>query len=119
VQDVEGVRNALDDVWRSAPVDILVNNAGVNVPQPVLDVDEDSWDAVVDTNLKGTLFVTQAFARLASRDGRPGVVISIGSQAGTVGIEERAAYCASEGGLVQLTKVLAIELAPLSMTAVG
>lgn len=115
VQDVQGIRNAVDEVWRSAPLDILVNNAGVNVPQPVLDVDEDSWDTVVDTNLKGTFFVTQAFARLASRDGRPGAVISIGSQAGMVGIEERAAYCASKGGLVQLTKVLAIELAPMSI----
>lgn len=115
VRDVRGIRNAVDEVWRSAPLDILVNNAGVNVPQPVLDVDEDSWDTVVDTNLKGTFFVTQAFARLASRDGRPGAVISIGSDAGMVGIEERAAYCASKGGLVQLTKVLAIELAPMSI----
>lgn len=90
-------------------VDILVNNAGVNHPAPAVDVTEAQWDAVLDSNLKGTFFLTQAFARRWIDATRAAAVINIGSQAGTVGIEERAAYCASKGGLDQLTKVLAIE----------
>lgn len=112
VRDVGSIRTAMDEVWSQGPVDILVNNAGVNVPQPVLEVDEESWDAILDTNLKGAFFTTQAFARRVTETARTGTVVNIGSQAGAVGIEERSAYCASKGGLAQLTKVLAIELAP-------
>ncbi|MDN3460113.1 SDR family oxidoreductase [Rhodococcus sp. APC 3903] len=93
-------------------IDILINNAGVNHPSPALDVTEEQWDAVTGTNLKGTFFLTQALARTWVATGAGAVVVNIGSQAGTVGIEERAAYCASKGGLDQLTKVLAIEWAP-------
>jgi 2-deoxy-D-gluconate 3-dehydrogenase len=93
-------------------IDILVNNAGVNHPAPAIEVTEAQWDAVLDTNLKGTFFLTRALARTWLAAGSAGAVVNIGSQAGTVGIEERAAYCASKGGLDQLTKVLAIEWAP-------
>lgn len=79
---------------------------------PALDVTEEQWDAVAGTNLKGTFFLTQALARTWVAAGTGAVVVNIGSQAGTVGIEERAAYCASKGGLDQITKVLAIEWAP-------
>ncbi|WP_280401410.1 SDR family NAD(P)-dependent oxidoreductase [Nocardia carnea] len=92
-------------------IDILINNAGVNYPAPALDVTEEQWDTVTGTNMKGTFFLTQALARTWVGSSA-GVVVNIGSQAGTVGIEERAAYCASKGGLDQLTKVLAIEWAP-------
>lgn len=107
----------LDDVVETiftrlnGKVDILVNNAGINHPAPVLEVTEQQWDQVHDSNLKGTFFLTQAFARRWIGSGEPATVVNIGSQAGTVAIEERAAYCASKGGLDQLTKVLAIELA--------
>jgi NAD(P)-dependent dehydrogenase (short-subunit alcohol dehydrogenase family) len=93
-------------------IDILINNAGVNHPAPALDVTEEQWDAVASTNLKGTFFLAQALARTWVAAAAGAVVVNIGSQAGTVGIEERAAYCASKGGLDQLTKVLAIEWAP-------
>lgn len=92
-------------------LDILVNNAGVNEPSPAIDVTEDQWDSVVDTNLKGTFFLTRALAKTWITSGNSAAVVNIGSQAGTVGIEERAAYCAAKGGLDQLTKVLAIEWA--------
>jgi NAD(P)-dependent dehydrogenase (short-subunit alcohol dehydrogenase family) len=93
-------------------VDILVNNAGVNHPAPALDVTERQWDSIVDTNLKGTFFLTRELARGWISAGVAGTVVNVGSQAGTVGIEERAVYCATKGGLDQLTKVLAIEWAP-------
>jgi 2-deoxy-D-gluconate 3-dehydrogenase len=92
-------------------VDILVNNAGVNHPAPALRVTEVQWDAIVDTNLKGTFFLTRALAREWVEHHVEGTVVNIGSQAGTVGIEERVVYCATKGGLDQMTKVLALEWA--------
>lgn len=108
----EGVDRVVSELSR---VDILVNNAGVNVPQGVFEVDETSWDAVIDTNLKGTFFASQAAARhmVAGGGGR---IVNIASQAGVVGIEERSAYGASKGGQITLTKVLAIELAQYGIT---
>ena len=64
--------------------------AGANVPQGVFDVDEESWDAVIDTNLKGSFFAAQAVARHMVERGGGGRIINVGSQAGVVGIEERS-----------------------------
>lgn len=108
VTDIASFAEIAENAW---PIDILVNNAGVNVPQSVLDVDESSWDLVVDTNLKGAFFLTQAVVRKMLAEGRAGSVINVGSQAGEVGIEERSAYCASKAALHQITKVMALELA--------
>jgi 2-deoxy-D-gluconate 3-dehydrogenase len=118
VTDVASVRAGVDRVVSElGRLDILLNNAGVNVPQGVFDVDEESWDAVIDTNLKGSFFAAQAAARHMVERGEGGRIINIGSQAGVVGIEERSAYCASKGGVSLLTRVLAIELAPHGITA--
>ena len=112
VRDVTSVRAGVDRVVSElGRLDVLVNNAGLNVPQGVFEVDEGSWDAVIETNLKGTFFAAQAAARHMVKSGGGGRIINIASQAGVVGIEERSAYGASKGGVVLLTKVLAIELA--------
>jgi NAD(P)-dependent dehydrogenase (short-subunit alcohol dehydrogenase family) len=111
VLDVASLHATADQVLAGGPVDILVNNAGVNRPQSALEVEESAWDSVLDTNLKGVFFLTQAVARSMVESGRGGSVVNIGSQAGSVAIEERSAYCASKGGLEQITRVLAIELA--------
>jgi NAD(P)-dependent dehydrogenase (short-subunit alcohol dehydrogenase family) len=117
VSDVASVRASVDHVASElGRLDILVNNAGLNIPQGIFDVDEASWDAVVDTNLKGTFFATQAAARHMADRGEGGRIINVASQAGVVGIEERSAYGASKGGTVLLTKVLAIELAEHGVT---
>jgi 2-deoxy-D-gluconate 3-dehydrogenase len=100
-------------------IDILVNNAGVNIPSPALEVTEADWDQVLDTNLKGLFFMAQRAARdMKDRGGR---IINMASQNGVVGYYRRAAYCASKAGVVNLTRVLAIEWAPLGITvnAVG
>jgi NAD(P)-dependent dehydrogenase (short-subunit alcohol dehydrogenase family) len=92
-------------------IDILVNNAGINRPQPAMDVTEENWDLVMNTNLKGLFFCAQAVGRVMIPQ-KKGKIINISSDAGTVGIPQRAVYCASKGGVNLLTKVLAIELAP-------
>jgi NAD(P)-dependent dehydrogenase (short-subunit alcohol dehydrogenase family) len=111
VLDVASIRHVVDDVWERGPIDVLVNNAGVNRPAPAMEVTEDAWDEVVDTNLRGAFFVAQAVARRMIEAGTGGSIVNIGSQAGSVGIEQRAAYCSSKGGVTQMTKVLALELA--------
>lgn len=91
-------------------IDILVNNAGVNVTQWAVDVTEEAWDRVVDTNLKALFFCAQAVGKVMIQR-KKGKIINISSQTGTVAIPQRAAYCSSKGGVNQLTKLLAIEWA--------
>jgi 2-deoxy-D-gluconate 3-dehydrogenase len=91
-------------------IDILVNNAGVNITQWAVDVTEETWDRVLDTNLKALFFCAQAVGRVMIRQ-KKGKIINISSQTGTVAIPQRAAYCSSKGGVNQLTKLLAIEWA--------
>ncbi len=111
------VRGAIDGLGR---IDILVNNAGVNIPRPALDVSEEDWDRVLDTNLKGVFFLAQRTARFMKEHGG-GRIINMASVNGVVGYYKRAAYCSSKAGVVNLTRVLAIEWAPLGITvnAVG
>ncbi len=91
-------------------IDILVNNAGVNTPQAALDVTEQIWDRILDTNLKGVFFMSQAVGRgmIARKHGK---IITIASQMGVNGYERRAAYCASKAGVINLTRALAVEWA--------
>jgi NAD(P)-dependent dehydrogenase (short-subunit alcohol dehydrogenase family) len=112
MQQVESIRNMVDQAARQlGGLDVVVNNAGINIAKPVMDVTEDDWDRVIDTNLKGTFFCAQQAGKymLAQNKGK---IINIVSQMAFVGYIKRAAYCSSKGGVVQLTKALAIEWAP-------
>jgi NAD(P)-dependent dehydrogenase (short-subunit alcohol dehydrogenase family) len=91
-------------------IDILVNNVGINIPEPALEVTEEHWDQLMDINLKGLFFCAQRVGQVMVTQGH-GKIINIGSQMGLVGGRLRAAYCSSKGGVVQLSKVLAIEWA--------
>jgi 2-deoxy-D-gluconate 3-dehydrogenase len=95
---------------RFGRIDVLVNNAGINIPEPALEVTEEHWDRLMDINLKGLFFCAQKVGQVMVSQGQ-GKIINIGSQMGFVGGKLRAAYCSSKGGVVQLTKVLAIEWA--------
>jgi len=91
-------------------IDVLVNNAGLNIPQVAEDVTEEAWDRIFDINLKGAFFCAQAVGKVMIQQ-KKGKIINISSQAGSVGLILRSAYCASKGGLNLLTKVLALEWA--------
>ncbi len=101
-------------------IDILVNSAGVNRTIPALEVTEADWDFVVDVNLKGLFFCCQAAAREMIKSGK-GKIVNLASINGVVGYFKRAAYCSSKGGVVNLTRALAIEWAPhhINVNAVG
>ncbi len=100
-------------------IDILVNNAGINTPKPALEVTEQQWDAILGVNLKGVFFTAQRAAREMIRTG--GKIVNIASMNGVVGYYHRAAYCASKAGVVNLTRVLALEWAEyqINVNAVG
>lgn len=91
-------------------IDILVNCAGITIRRPSVEVTEEEWDRVTDVNLKGTFLTCQKVGRVML--GRSsGSIINIASLAGFVAYPEVAAYCASKGGVIALTKALAIEWA--------
>jgi NAD(P)-dependent dehydrogenase (short-subunit alcohol dehydrogenase family) len=98
--------NALGDI------DLLVNNAGRALLKPVIDVTDAEWDDVIDTNLKGAFFLSQLFGRACIAKGRPGAIVSIASTHGMTGIAGRSVYGISKAGLIQMTRMLAIEWAP-------
>ncbi|MEW6661784.1 MAG: SDR family NAD(P)-dependent oxidoreductase [Bacillota bacterium] len=89
-------------------IDILVNNAGMNIRKPLLDLAEEEWDQVINTNLKGLFLVGQSVGRVMVRQKR-GKIINIASVAGVKGRALLGPYCASKGGVIQLTKVMALE----------
>jgi NAD(P)-dependent dehydrogenase (short-subunit alcohol dehydrogenase family) len=108
---VADIRNMAAEVEATfGKIDILVNNAGTNIPQMALDVTEEDWDRIMNVNLKGLFFCCQEIGRRMVQQ-QSGRIINIASQMGLVGYYKRAAYCASKGGVVQLTKVLAVEWA--------
>jgi NAD(P)-dependent dehydrogenase (short-subunit alcohol dehydrogenase family) len=107
VRDHESIQQmATNAVAHFGTIDILVNNAGCNVRKPALDVTWDDWNLVLDTNLRGTFFVSQAVARtmVAKRHGR---IINIGSVTCVAGYAGLGPYGASRGGVKQLTMSLA------------
>lgn len=111
VTSTDGVQKGVDDILAHfGRVDILVNNAGVNHRVPVLEYDEDAWDMVINTNLKGYFLVAKAVVPQMIENGY-GKVINISSILGTVALPNQLAYAASKGGVDQMTKVMAVEWA--------
>ena len=97
-------------------LDVLVNNAGIEKHAAFWDVTERDFDAVLDVNLKGVFFATQAFVRQCKDARRPGKVINISSVHEEMAFPNFAAYCASKGGVRMLTRTLAVELGSLGIT---
>ena len=91
-------------------LDILVNSAGIGSGKPIEDSDEAMWDAHIDVNLKGTFFCCRA-ALPALRESK-GNIVNIASDAGLIGVPGITVYCASKGGVVNMTRAMALEVAP-------
>jgi NAD(P)-dependent dehydrogenase (short-subunit alcohol dehydrogenase family) len=106
VRDIDAVMN--EAARRFGRIDILVNNAGLGANHPAIEVTEEDWDGMMEVNLKGLFFCCQAAGKIMLKQGY-GRIVNISSQASVVGIRDHAVYCASKGGVNQLTRVLALE----------
>ncbi len=95
-------------------VDVLVNAAGIPMVAPSTELAFEDWQRAIDINLTGTFLYCQAAGRIMIEQGR-GAIINIGSLHSFLGIGQRAAYAASKGGVLQLTRSLAMEWAPLGV----
>lgn len=116
VTDTDSIERAVDaTAERFGQIDILVCNAGLGTNHDALDLSEREWDKLLDVNLKGLFFCCQAAARRMRERGY-GRIVNMSSQAGHVGIRRHAAYCASKGGVENLTRVLALEWAEYGIT---
>ncbi len=113
VTDSAGVAAAFEAIEEQAgPVTVLVNNAGVAGGKAALDLTEDDWDRILDTNLKGAWTVAQEAAKRMAAAGGGGVIVNIASVLGLRVGKGVLPYAVSKAGLVQMTKALALELAP-------
>jgi len=112
----DGQRFISETVSQLGELDILVNNAGVERRADFWDVTEADYDFVLNVNLKGLFFVTQATVRYLMETKRPGKIINISSVHEELPFPHFSSYCASKGGLKMLTRNLSIELAPLGIT---
>ncbi len=111
VLDYAEVKRVFEDIAAACgSLDILVNSAGATLKKPSVELTEEEWDRVLDTNLKALFFSCQAAARLMIPK-KAGKIINIASLASYVGLNEVAAYCASKGGVLSLTRALGREWA--------
>ena len=121
VADLMKLDEALSVVSGLGPIDILVNNAGTNTPEPFVDVAEETFDWIMDLNVKAVFRISQVVVRDMIARGKGGSVIHMSSQMGHVGAPNRTVYCTSKHAIEGLTKAMAVELAPhkIRVNAVG
>ncbi len=116
-RNVETIQPMVDAALRAfGRIDILVNNAGCNIRKPSVDMTPEDWDTVVGTILRGAFFVAQSVVRSAMLPQKYGRIVNIGSGTSLFGIPGIVPYCASRGGMTQMTKALAAEWAPDGIT---
>jgi len=116
VTDIAQISAVVDEVVaRFGRLDIMVNNAGLGAEHDALEVTEAAWDAMLDVNLKGLFFCCQAAARAMIPRGY-GRIVNMSSQLGAVGLPGSTVYCASKGGVNQLTRALALEWSARGVT---
>ena len=112
VNSKTSIQKLLDNVFKkSGKVDILVNGAGVNSPTPILDIKEDEFDNIVNTNLKAVLFASQIFGKYFIERGEGGSIINIGSMSGLIPLSRVFTYSATKAAVHNLSKNLAREWA--------
>lgn len=116
VAQPESVDSAIAEVAGAfGRIDVLVHCAGISALDPAEEVSREDWSRQIDVNLSGTFFVNQAVGRVMLHQGS-GKIVNMASQAGSVALDQHAAYCASKWGVIGLTKVLALEWAPRGIT---
>jgi len=112
VSNPQEVKKSVDEILsKVGHIDVLVNNAGIRYARNVLEMSDEEWNRTLAVNLSSIFYVTQSVAPgMLARGG--GKIVNIASMSGFVGQLKRAAYAASKGGILQLTRSLAVELGP-------
>jgi NAD(P)-dependent dehydrogenase (short-subunit alcohol dehydrogenase family) len=112
VSDLDQVQNAVEEAIQAVGgIDVLINNAGISLRHAVLDITREEWERVIGVNLNGVFWVAQTVARhMQENDG--GVILNMGSTNGIMGYQNYSDYNASKAGVIELTKSMALELAP-------
>jgi glucose 1-dehydrogenase len=111
VSDSSQVQNLIDStVTHFGKLDIMLSNAGTNGKAEFLDVTEEDWDRIINTNLKGIFLCGQKAAKQMVKQGHGGYIINMSSVMAVLGLKNQVAYSASKGGISQLTKVMALGL---------
>ncbi len=112
VSDYNQVKSLIDfTIEKFGKLDIMVNNAGIGALGGILETKPEDWQKVMNVNLSGVFYGTQLAALKMKELGISGSIINISSILGSVGLKSALAYCASKGGVVQLTKAAALDLA--------
>ncbi|MDR1956269.1 MAG: D-threitol dehydrogenase [Treponema sp.] len=93
-------------------VDILVNSAGVVALEKAESISEDFWNRTISINLTASFMMAQVFGAYLIKNKLPGSIVNLASQAGSIALDKHVAYCASKGGIIAMTKVLALEWGP-------
>jgi len=112
LRSLASVKAAVAKVFKAfGHLDVLVNNAAVTLRKPALEVSVDEWGAVMQTNVRGTFFLTQQVARRMIARRAPGCIINIASAHGLLGFPNRSTYGISKAAVIHMTRMLAIEWA--------
>ena len=116
LSDTEKTKNILDTIWNGrGVVDIVVNNAGIAVREPFVDIDEFTWDTIMNVNLKAMFIVGQHISKKMMDSGVKGSIVNMGSKNGLAGGEQLTHYNVSKGGINLLTQTMGAELAPYNI----
>lgn len=109
VQDYKSITNAIDELLPAEKaIDIWVNNAGMNIRSEALEVTEEEWDQIIQTNMRSAFFLSQ-YAAKKMKDKGEGKIINITSVAGHVALRTGVVYGMTKGALIQMTKTLSLE----------
>jgi NAD(P)-dependent dehydrogenase (short-subunit alcohol dehydrogenase family) len=108
--DIAGVVAAVVERW--GRIDILINNAAISDNKNILEITKEQWDAVIAVTLTGPFLMSQHAARQMAAQGTGGKIVNVGSTSGFFGRSRAVAYAAAKGGVVNLTRAMAVQLAP-------
>ena len=111
ISNAESVGNLVAKTIQAfGTIDILINNAGILRQKPISETSDEDWNTVINTNLKGPFLLTREVLPIFEKHGK-GKIVNIASIAGIIGYENLSAYCASKGGVIAMTRSLAVEFA--------